>query len=290
MGDDAVLQFERRVGRVVGGGLVALPGLVPALGDVGGAEAGDGLHLAEETVEDVAPVAEHVDDDAAAVGLAVVPRGALRGRRVAFEDPVAEFAAHGENPPEEAGVLEQAQLLHPRQPQLVLHDAVLDAGRLGAPVERERIVGRGGDGLLAVDVLARVDGAHDVGDAAVGGLGVEVDGVGGVGEGAFEVGRPAQAAGAFGEGGELVGVAPDEDGVGEDRVLRPRHRHAALRADRHDRAHQVLVGAHAPGDAVHENADAVLHLGWVVGSWLWSMGRESMAAWTGGACADRAGS
>ena len=30
---------------------------------------------------------------------------------------------------------------------------------------------------------------------------------------------------------------------------------AALRADRVDRAHQVLVGAHAPGDAVHDYAE-----------------------------------
>jgi hypothetical protein len=36
-------------------------------------------------------------------------------------------------------------------------------------------------------------------------------------------------------------------------------RHAALLADLEDRADEVLVHAHAPGDAVHDDADALLH-------------------------------
>ena len=60
--------------------------------------------VAEEIVEHVAPVAEHVDDDAAVVFLAVIPRGALGGHGVAFEDPVAELAAHAEDAAEEAEV------------------------------------------------------------------------------------------------------------------------------------------------------------------------------------------
>ena len=72
------VQLERGVGGVVGGAGVGLALLVPALLDVGRAQAGDGSALAEEVVQHVAPVAEHVHDDAAAVFLAVVPGGALR--------------------------------------------------------------------------------------------------------------------------------------------------------------------------------------------------------------------
>ena len=52
---------------------------------------------------------------------------------------------------------------------------------------------------------------------------------------------------------ELVRVAADQDRVGHDPVA-VRQRDAALLADRQDRADQMLVDAHAPGDAVHDDA------------------------------------
>src|SRR5205085_9143080 len=111
VGDDAALEEEGGVGRVVGGRLVGAAVLVDALGDVGRAEAGDRLHLAEEVVEHGATVADHVEAHAAAVLGAVVPGRALGGLPpIALEDPVAELAAHGEHAAEEAGVAQQAQL------------------------------------------------------------------------------------------------------------------------------------------------------------------------------------
>src|SRR5690606_5409564 len=77
LGNDAALQLEGGVGGVVGGGGVGAALLIPALRDVGGAEAGDGPHRGDDIVEDVAPVAEHIHDDPAAVLLAIVPGGAL---------------------------------------------------------------------------------------------------------------------------------------------------------------------------------------------------------------------
>src|SRR6185436_2125814 len=55
---------------------------------------------------------------------------------------------------------------------------------------------------------------------------------------------------------ELRAVAADEDRIGHEAraVLQ---RHAALLADFQHRADQVLVHAHAPGDAVHDDADAL---------------------------------
>ncbi len=63
--------------------------------------------------------------------------------------------------------------------------------------------------------------------------------------------------------GELlqpVGVAPDQDRIGHHPVA-ILQRHAALVADRADRADQVLVHAHAPGDAVHDDAEPLLRHG-----------------------------
>ena len=134
------------------------------------------LHLAEQVVEHVAPVAQHIHDDAAVVLLAVIPRGPLRLNAVVpGKYPVAELAAHAKDLAEEAGVDQRLQLHHARQPQLVLHDAVLDARLLRDLVQ---FVGRlGGDRrrLLAIDMLAGGDRLLDRIGAAAGGLRVEVD-------------------------------------------------------------------------------------------------------------------
>src|SRR5689334_12522071 len=167
---------------------------------MGGAQAGDGLDRSEEIVEDVAPVAEHVEDDSAAVLFAVVPGGALDGDVVTFENPIPECAADGENPAEEPQIAEGLQLEQAGQPQLVLDDAVFDAGALGDVVEIEGGFQGVGDGLFAVNVFAGGDGLAYGNGAAIGGLGVEVDRVFGVGEGVFEVGGPGDAARFFGNG------------------------------------------------------------------------------------------
>ncbi|CAM5285557.1 hypothetical protein SALBM135S_03573 [Streptomyces alboniger] len=80
---------------------------------------------------------EHVDDDAAAVLGAVVPGRALGGLPAALEAPVAELPAHRQDPAEETGVDEPLQLEQARQKELVLDDAVLDAGVPGEPGEVE---------------------------------------------------------------------------------------------------------------------------------------------------------
>src|SRR5579863_1046668 len=71
--DDAAVELERPVCGVVGGGFVAHALLVDALRNGCATETLHGLDAAERMVEDVAPVAEHVDDDAAVVLLAIVP-------------------------------------------------------------------------------------------------------------------------------------------------------------------------------------------------------------------------
>ena len=140
MRDHAALELERRIGGVVDVVLVGLAVLVPALRDMRRAEARHALDIAEQVVEHVAPVAHHVEDDAAALGLLVVPRRPLRRLPVALEHPVAELAAHREDAAEEAGVDQHLELEQAGQEQLVLHHAVLDAGFLGDAHQIERVL------------------------------------------------------------------------------------------------------------------------------------------------------
>src|SRR5687768_10851392 len=83
MRDRAAGELEARIGGIVGCRAVGLATLVPASRDVRGAAARHRLHAPEQIVDHVAPVAQHVEDDAAAVALAVVPRRALRRRAAA---------------------------------------------------------------------------------------------------------------------------------------------------------------------------------------------------------------
>src|SRR5574341_69679 len=223
------------------------------------AEAGYGLHLAEEVVEHVAPVAQHVEDDAAAVFLPVIPGRALRGGpgrlRVALEHPVAELAAHRENFAEEALVAQARELAQAGQPQLVLHHAVLHARLLRRTVEVHRLGHGGRDGLLAIHVLAGPDRPLEEPGPQLRGGGIEEHLVFRRGERGVEVGGPARHAVLARERLDLRRVPADEQGIGHEARAVPEG-DAALPADLQDRAHEVLVHAHAPGDAVHDDADA----------------------------------
>ena len=110
----------------------------------------------------------------AAVLGAVVPGGPLGGRLGALEDPVAELAADREDAAEEAAVHEPPQLAQAGEEELVLHDAVLDAGLARQPREPQRGVEVGRRRLLAVDVLAGGDRSLHALGRALGGGGVEV--------------------------------------------------------------------------------------------------------------------
>ena len=179
---------------------------------MGGAEREHAAHGAEQLLEHVAPVREHVADDPAAVRGAVVPRRPLRRRVGAGEDPVAELAADRQDAPERAAVEDPLEGPEPRQEELVLHDAVPDAGLLGEPGQLERRLEVLGDRLLAVDVPAGLDRRAHRRLAAAGDLGVEVDLVGGVGERRGQVGGERQPV-RLGQRAQLALVTADEQRV-----------------------------------------------------------------------------
>jgi hypothetical protein len=68
------------------------------------AQAGDASDLAEQIVEHVAPVAHHIENDAAAIFCAIIPGRPLRRLPVALEHPVTELAAHRDHAAEETGI------------------------------------------------------------------------------------------------------------------------------------------------------------------------------------------
>ena len=227
-------------------------------------------HRAEEIVEHVAPVAQHIEDDAAAVFLAVVPGGALRRARFAFEHPVAEFAAHGEDAAEEALPPESLELQQAGQPQLVLHHAVLDAGAFGQAVKIERRIERtppsasrnrracrrrspgaprprAGRWSARRNRSSRPDRPSALSRSVV-------------------QGRPPHSREMA---SSLAALRPTSSGRGM--MVSPSLRqHAALLHDGVDGAEQVLVRPHAPGDAVHDDADGVLR---AARSRVWPFGR-----------------
>src|SRR5262249_42519145 len=124
--DGAALELEGGVGGVLGVAAIGLAALVGPLADVDGAETAYRLHSAEQAVEHIAPVAEHVEDDAAAVGPAVVPARPLRRLPGPLEHEVAELAADGEDAAEKADIDQPVEFSEARQIELVLDDAGLD--------------------------------------------------------------------------------------------------------------------------------------------------------------------
>src|SRR5690606_32031809 len=83
----------------------------------------------------------------------------------------------------------------------------------------------------------------------------EENGIVRIGERRVQIGAPAGNLVLLRQALDLVAVAADDDDV--------RHQpgavgegDAALVADGEDGAHQVLIVAHAPGDPVHDDADA----------------------------------
>ena len=162
MRDDIILKFKRRIGGVIGIRVVGLAVLVHTLRDMRRAKAAHGLNLAEKIVEDITPVAQHIENDAAALGLLVVPAWALcRLPPIAFEHPVAEFAANREHATEETSVAQHPDLAQSGKEQFVLHDAILYFLRFGEFRDGNCFVERVGDRLLAINVLARFDRSRE---------------------------------------------------------------------------------------------------------------------------------
>src|SRR5712692_6860285 len=253
-GDGPAVEFQQRVRRVIRSNVLPSALFIPPDRDMGSAPCVERLDGAEKILQQVLPVREHVEDDPAALFLAVIPGGPLRGEAVALEYPVAELKPHREHAPEEAIANEPAQLNDARQEQLVLDDAVHDPGRTRGARQLHRAAHGVGDGLLCVHVLAGLDGLAQARLAGGGDLRVEVDIDGRVTKHVVQAGRQAPDAVPLGNLAQPLLAAADQDWLGKDRgaII---EQHPALVANRQQRADQVLPVAHPAGDAVHGNVD-----------------------------------
>ena len=200
---------------------------------------------------------QHVEHDAAAVLRAVVPRRALRRPAVAGEHPIAEFRADRQDAPEEPRSEQPPELADPRQPQFVLHHAVAQAGVARPARQRQRVVGARRRRLLAIDVLAGRQGAAQQRRPRRRRRGVEKHRTRVV-ERRVEVGRPVVDAVSLRQRFQLRRVATHEQRVWDD-AASVRKRDPAGVADRCERTRKMLVRAHAPRRAMHDDADRVAH-------------------------------
>ena len=201
-------------------------------------------------------MAYHIEDDAAAILAAIIPRRTLRLLPVALEHPVAELTAYRQHPPEEAGVAQEGELLQARQEQLVLHRAMLHTLGVGELDHVNGLLEPGRDRLLAIDVLAGADRLGQQSGPRLRGRGIEEDRVGLVGQRLVEIGGPARHAELLGQTFDLARIASDQNRIGHHAVA-VRQQNAAGVADRDDRADQMLIEPHPPGDAVHDDAETL---------------------------------
>ena len=254
MADDPVLEFKGGVGGVIGRAFVRFSVFVPAFGKMGSAKTGEGPDISEEILNDVLPVAKHVDDDAAVVFLAIVPGRALELFEFPWEYPVAELSADGEDFTEESGVDEVAQFEKSREPEFILDYAILKSCGSDFLGQGESFLGGSGGGLFAVDMLFGGDGFADSDRTLAGESGIKVNLVRGILKSGIEVGGDAGYAVGSAQGAELFLAATDEDGIGHNDFAWF-DLDTALFTDGDDGADEVLIGAHAASDAVHDNAD-----------------------------------
>src|SRR5690606_1483846 len=102
----------------------------------------------------------------------------------------------------------------------------------------------------------------------------------GIGEGSIEVGRPARNRVLFREALNLLAVAADDDRVNDETIAVGQH-DTALFADGQDRPHQVLVVAHASGDAMHDETKAPFRHSYIpsgVTGWLLTQCRRASSS------------
>ena len=114
MRDDAVLQFKCRVCGIFSGAAIWFAFLIPPLWEMRGSDTRDTFDRAEKVVNDVSPMAKHIENNAATVFGSVVPRGTLGRDCIALEDPITELTADSDNLSEKVSVYQAFEFLDTR--------------------------------------------------------------------------------------------------------------------------------------------------------------------------------
>jgi hypothetical protein len=211
------------------------------------------LDLAQQAIEDVAPMGEHIEDQPTAGCLAVIPARALRRVEAAVEHPPAEIEPDRQNAAKELGLVKLAQFCQPGQEQLVLYDAALQAGAMRAARQIQCVLESFGDRLFEIDVLSRRERSTGARRPPTGGCRIEIDRDIGVREGRVPIGAPFEAAMRRRQSGELCRVAAEQYRLGHQTVAIG-ERQPASTANSQQRA-QMLSGAEASSGPVDNDAN-----------------------------------
>jgi hypothetical protein len=196
---------------------------------------------------------EHIEDQPAAGGLAIIPARPLRRVGRAVEHPPAEIEPDRQDSPEEIGLVQFLQFGEPGQEQFVLHDTVFEAGALGAARQIQCVRQCFGERLFDIDVLAGVERRCDAPRPAAGRASVEIDRDVGVGETGVAINAPFEAAIRRRQSRELCRVAAEQYRLGHEAVAIG-ERQPTLAPDRHQRA-QMLRRAEPACRALDKDAD-----------------------------------
>ncbi len=251
-------QLENREGRILDVDPVRIAGLVAALGQRSDVAARNGCDLAQQAIENVAPVREHIEDQPAAGGFAIIPARPLRRVGRAVEYPPAEIEPDRKHSAEEIGLVELAQFGEPRQEQFVLHNTVFETGALGAARQIQGIRQCAGERLFDIDVLAGIERRCRACRPTSGRARVEIHRDVRVGETGLAINAPFEAAICRRQSRELRRVAAKQYRLWHEAVAIG-ERQPALTPDRHQRA-QMLRRAEPTCRALYNDADrAVAH-------------------------------
>ena len=114
-----------------------------------------------------------------------------------------------------------------------------------------------GNRLFAIDVFSSGDCRTQQLGAQLGGGSVEEQRIFAILQSAVEVRGPARNSLRLCQLRELSFIAPDEDRI-RHHPIAVLERHAALRPNGDNGANEMLIHAHAAGDAVHDDAKTLL--------------------------------
>src|SRR5680860_8795 len=158
MGDNTAFEFKGRISGIIGGTLILISLFVDPLGNMGGPKAGYRFDVSKKVVQHIAPVAEHIDDNAAVLFLYIVPAWPLGGNGIALENPVPEFAANGKYLPKKTLFDESLDFQHPRKPKFILHYPVFQVVFFAEAVHFQNLFSGYARRFFAIDMLSGLDG------------------------------------------------------------------------------------------------------------------------------------
>src|SRR5210317_1833351 len=97
MSNHTAIQFKSCICSIVCSTFVRFALFINTLRYMGGTETEYSFYFAKQIVQNITPVAKHVNNDSAIVFFPVVPTWALGRNRMSFKNPIAKFTTNRKN-------------------------------------------------------------------------------------------------------------------------------------------------------------------------------------------------